>query len=232
MPHAESDMSTTVTNGDKTSFQTLGHIKSYPVVSDSIDAVKSHPYGAKSFEFADAAYDRFGKPIEPYLKGPYAYAKPYVEKADSLGDKGLGKLDSTFPIVKEDTQTLVSTAKSYAFYPLEFAGKGRDYLYSTWNDEYSKTASRNDRGDGLLTLAFAGVSTVLKIQQDALNTVSDYLGPKKDAAKAKKDVYVDGAKKKKNSYSDDAKGLLDSYTKKAQATADDVSAKAQDKTSS
>jgi hypothetical protein len=231
MPHAENDMSATLTNGDKPAFQTLGHIKSYPLVSDSIDAVKSNPYGAKSFEIADAAYDRFGKPIEPYLKGPYAYAKPYVEKADSLGDKGLGKLDETFPIVKEDTKTLVDTAKSYVYYPFEVAGKGRDYLYNTWSDEYSKTASRNDRGDGLLTAAFAGLSTVLKIQKDALDTVSDYLGPKKDAAMEKKDAFVDSAKKKKNAYSDDAKGLLDSYTKKAQATADEASAKAQEKTS-
>jgi len=218
MPHAESDVS--LTNGEKTSFQTLGHIKSYPAVSDSIDAVKSHPYGAKAFETGNAAYDRFGQPVVDALKGPYAYVKPYAEKADSLGDKGLGKLDETFPIFKEDTQTLVDTAKGYISYPFEVAGKGRDYLYNTWSDKYSETSSRNDRGDGLLTLAFAGAGTVLKIQTDVLNAVSDYLGPKKDAAKDKADTLVDGAKKKK-----------DAYAKKAKSTADDASAKAQEKTS-
>jgi len=229
MPHAESDV---ITNGDKPAFQTIGHIKSYPVVSDSIDAVKSHPYGAKSFEIADAAYDRFGKPIEPYLKGPYAYAKPYVEKADSLGNQGLGKLDETFPIVKEDTQTLVDTAKGYALYPFEFAGKSRDYVYSTWSEQYNETAHRNDRGDGLLTYAFASLSTVLKIQKDVLDQISDYLGPKKQAAKEKKDAFIDGAKKKKDAYGQEAKSTKDQYAKKAQGTADDVNAKAQEKTSS
>jgi hypothetical protein len=225
-------MSGSLTNGDKPSFQTLGHIKSYPVVSDSIDAVKSHPYGAKAFETADAAYDRFGKPIEGYLKGPYAYARPYVQRADSLGDKGLGKFDETFPIVKEDTKTLVETAKGYALYPFQVAGMGREYLSSTWSEKYQETASRNDRGDGLLTLAFAGLNTFLKIQQDALNTVSDFLGPKKDAAKEKTESFVDGAKKKKDAYGEEAKKQKDTYAKKAQGAADDLNAKAQEKTSS
>jgi len=212
-------------------------------VSDSIDAVKSHPYGAKAFETAEGAYNQFGQPIAGYLKGPYAYVKPYAEKADSLGDMGLDKLDETFPIIKEDTQTLVDMAKGYVTYPFEMAGKGRDYLYSTWSDTYNETASRNDRGDGLFTLAFAGVGTVLNIQKDMLNAVSDYLGPKKDAAKEKtqeltdgakekKDSLADGAKKKKDGYAQEAKKVLDTYTKKAQSTADDASAKAQEKTSS
>lgn len=207
------------------------HIKSYPVVSDSIDAVKSNPYGAKAFETADAAYDRFGKPIEDMLKGPYAYAKPYVESADSLGDKGLSKLDSTFPIVKKDTKTIVDTTIGYVAFPFQVAGAGRDYLYNTWTDQYQQVSSRNGRGDGLVTIFFTGLNTGLKIQKDFVDAASDYLGPKKDSAKDKADEVVDGAKKKKNAYSDDAKGLLDSYTKKAQSTVDNATAKAQEKTS-
>lgn len=200
-------------------------------MSDTIDKVKSHPYGAKSLEMADAAYDRFGKPVEPYLKGPYSYAKPYVEKADSLGNAGLGKLDDTFPIVKEDSQTVFETAKGYAFYPFQVAGDGRDYLYNTWSEQYNKTSSRNDRGDGIVTIALAGLSTVLKIQTDVFDKVSDYMGPKKDALKEKKDSLVDGAKKKKDAYGEDAKNKKDSYAAKAQGKAEDLNAKAQEQTS-
>lgn len=231
MPHAESDMSNSLTNGDKPSLQTLEHIKSYPLVSDITDGFKSNPYGAKSIEIANASYDKFGKPIEPYLKGTFAYAKPYVEKADSLGDKAFGKLDETFPIVKEDTQTLVESVKGYAFLPFQIAGQGRDYLYESWSGEYSKTARRNDRGDGLLTHTLAAISTMLKIEKDMFDRVADYLGPKKDELKEKADAFMDGAKKKKDGYASEAKSTKETYAQKAQGAADDVNAKAQEKTS-
>lgn len=116
MPHATE----TMTNGEKPSSQFISHLTSYPAVNDSIETFKSNPYGKKSIELADSAYNRFGKPVEPYLNTPYSYAKPYVQKADELADSGLNTVESHFPIVKEDTHTIVDTAKSYIWWPYNY----------------------------------------------------------------------------------------------------------------
>lgn len=125
MPH--STATETLTNGEsKNSSKFLNHLSSYPAVHDGIETYKSNPYGKKSLELADGAYARFAKPVEPYLEKPYGYAKPYVQKADELADNGLSKVDTHFPIVKEDTHTIVDTAKSYILWPYS-------YVSSTWN---------------------------------------------------------------------------------------------------
>ena len=110
----------------------LSHLNSYPVVSDGVETFKSNPYGKKSLELADSAYSRFGKPVEPYLETPYSIAKPYVAKADELADSGLGHVDKRFPIVKENTNTIVDKGKSLIWYPFELAGNGKDYVINTW----------------------------------------------------------------------------------------------------
>lgn len=190
MPHATSE---NMTNGETPSSQTISHLTSYPVVSDAIDTFKSNPYGKKSLEVADGAYQRFGKPVQPYLETPYSYAKPYVSKADELGDKALGTVEGHFPIVKEETGTIVDTAKHYAFWPY-------NYLSSTWSSEYEKTASHNNRGAGLTTSAMAIVSTELKIASDFFQAVADFLGPKYEESKKKGADYVNEAQKKGEQY--------------------------------
>ena len=102
MPHATSEM----VNGDSQS-KFISHLTSYPVVSDGVETFKSNPYGRKSLDLADSAYQRVVKPVEPHFETAYSYAKPYVGKADELGDSGLGYIDSKFPIVKEDTSAIV-----------------------------------------------------------------------------------------------------------------------------
>lgn len=124
-----------MTNGEKQSSKFLSHLGSYPVVSDGVETFKSNSYGKQSLEIADSAYSRFAKPVEPYLETPYSYVKPYVSKADELAANGLGKVDNTFPIVKEDTNTIVDYGKSWAYYPFKLAGEGRDYVINTWTGE-------------------------------------------------------------------------------------------------
>lgn len=176
------------------------HLTSYPVVSDSIATFKGNAYGAKSIEVADATYSRFGKPVEPYLRTPYSYAAPYIQKADSLADSGLKTVDNHFPIVREETHTIKDTVLSYAFFPVHVAGQSYEYLYNTWSDEYSKTANKNNRGPGITTLVMAAISTELKVASDAFQAIADFLGPAKDDAKAKKDAFVSQAKQKKDGY--------------------------------
>lgn len=121
MPHATE----TLTNGEKHSSQFISHLTKLPAVNDGIGAFKSNPYGKKSIELVDGAYSRFGKPVEPYLETPYSYAKPYVQKADELADSGLSWGENKFPIVKEETGTIVDTAKGYVLWPYS-------YLSQTW----------------------------------------------------------------------------------------------------
>ena len=129
MPHATSEP---MVNGDKTSSKFLSHLNSYPVVSDGVETFKSHPVGKKSLELADNAYARFGKPVEPYFETPINYAKPYAAKADELADSGLGHVETRFPIVKEDTNTIVDKGKSVIWFPFKVANDGKEYVVNTW----------------------------------------------------------------------------------------------------
>lgn len=188
MPHAEKDtsrpangdMSTPIVNGDGPHFKVLSHLQSYPVVHDSCEAYKSHPYGARSLALVNASYQRFVAPLHPYLKTPYSYLSPYLSRADELGDNGLSKVDHRFPIVKEDTSKLKQTVVDYASLPLVLAGRGKEYVFGTWQDEYSKTRGE----DGMIKNVKALVSTELKFGLDAYNLVSKYLSKgKKEASK-------------------------------------------------
>ena len=128
MPHATNGTMSQdqLTNGETPSSKFLSHVTSYPMVNDGIETFKQHPVGKKSLEIADGAYQRVGKPVEPYLQQGFNYVKPYYERADEMADSGLGHVDHRFPIVKEDTHTVIDTAKSYAFWPY-------NYVWSTWN---------------------------------------------------------------------------------------------------
>lgn len=132
MPHATT---TTMTNGDAPKSKFFSHLSSYPVVSDSVSTFQNNPYGKKSLEIADGVYTKYGKAVEPYLEKPYGYAKPYVAKADELADTGLSRVDERFPIVKEETGSLVEKGKSVVWWPFAVAGQGKDYVLGTWNGE-------------------------------------------------------------------------------------------------
>lgn len=182
MPHAENDTmgDSPMTNGEKPSSQFLSHLTSLPLVSDSIETYKSNPYGQKTIALASNTYDRFGKPIVPYLQGPYSWVAPYVAKADSLADSGLTKAEQTFPIVKEDTEKVKGTILDYALFPVHVGLKGKDYIFSTYDDQYKKTG-----GQGLGTTVKAAISTEMKVAHDVYNFVMGYLSKGKETAQKK-----------------------------------------------
>lgn len=181
MPHAEKDTkplvngnmsnSAPLVNGEKAHSKVLSHLQSYPVVHDGLELYKTNPYGAKSLSLLHSTYQRFIAPLHPYLQTPYSYLSPYLVRADELGDSGLDKVDSRFPIVKEDTNTLKETVQNYASFPLRLAGQGKQYVYSTWEDEYKKT----DGDEGIVKSAKAFLSTELKIGHDGFTVVREYL---------------------------------------------------------
>ncbi|KAK5168990.1 uncharacterized protein LTR77_006299 [Saxophila tyrrhenica] len=208
----------------------LSHLTTYPVVSDGVETFKSNPYGKKSLDLADSAYQRFAKPVEPYLETPYSYAKPYVAKADELADEGLGKVESRFPIVKEETGAIVEKGRSVAGWPLQLAGEGRDYVVNTWNDEYNKTASHKSRSPATLpTLLLAMISFQLRLASDFFQLVADFLGPKYEEGKSKASDYAQQAQETADEYTkfgkekaNDLQKKGDEYTKQAQDKAGEV----------
>ncbi|KAK2765580.1 hypothetical protein FQN54_008434 [Arachnomyces sp. PD_36] len=172
MPHATKDMGepTPTINGEASPYHFLDHLTSYPVVSDSITTFKNNPYGKKSLYLADQGYSHFARPFLPYLSKPYGYVAPYLEKADSLGDQGLTRVDHTFPIVMEDTQTLKRKIVGYVTLPVRLADDGKRYVLDKYSDEY-----KNVQGGGLFAVGKAVVSTGVSVTSESLAWVSSFL---------------------------------------------------------
>ncbi|KAF2000622.1 CAP20-like protein [Amniculicola lignicola CBS 123094] len=187
MPHVDIDTmngeTTPLTNGEKAHSKVLSHLQTYPVVNDTISFYQSNPYGAKSVSLFQQTYAKFIAPLHPYLATPYSYLSPYLSRADELGDTGLSKVDERFPVVKEDTNKLKESVQGLVGLPLQVVGKGKEYVWSTWEDEYSKT-----RGEkGAVKSVKALISTELKIGQDGYGLIMSYLSKGKETAHKKVD---------------------------------------------
>jgi len=157
------------------------HLQGYPVVNDAVNTYKTNPYGARSLDLANVVYVKIGGPLLPYLRTPYSIVAPYLSKADTLADSGLTKVDERFPVVKEETSTITDTVKGYAFYPVTVAGQGKEYLYSTYDDEYKKTG--NDKS--LVHTAKALLSTELRLVFEAYGYAISFLSKKKGEVQEK-----------------------------------------------
>jgi len=198
MPHAEKDTYAAVANGDSASnnsfaplvngektsqSKVLSHLQSYPVIADTLNVAKSHPYGAKSLSLLNQTYASLIRPITPYMSTPYSYLSPYLSRADELGDNGLSKVDSKFPVVKEGTEMLRERFQAYAYAPLLVAGHVKEYALGTWEDEYQKTRGE----DGVVKKVKALISTELKMGLDGYKFVSEYWKRGKEVASKKVD---------------------------------------------
>ncbi|KAK4696277.1 hypothetical protein P7C71_g1630, partial [Lecanoromycetidae sp. Uapishka_2] len=167
-------MSETMTNGD-TSSQFIDHLTSYPVVHDSISVFKSNPYGKKSIDLSQTGYEKFLSPFIPYAKRPYGYVAPYVSKADSIGSDLLGKVEQTFPIVKQEPEKIKGTVLDYAYTPFRMVGDGKNYILDTYSSEYKKCG-----GDGYVAGGKAFITSGLVVTSDTLAWIGSFLGQKKD----------------------------------------------------
>jgi hypothetical protein len=162
----------------------LQHLTSFPVVSDGISTYKSNTYGAKSISYASRTLDlltaKIYKPLSPYLATPFSYVAPYVSKADSLGSTGLTKLESRFPIVKEDTATVQKTVTSYAGYPLELADQGKGVLLKIYEDRLKLHEGK------YLRVPLAAFETQIIATHRVLNAVATWIHQKSDNYNQKK----------------------------------------------
>jgi len=166
-------------NGDVPHSAFLEHLLGYPVIHDGVSTFKSNPYGKKSLELGDSAYQTFAKPVLPYLSKPYGYVSPYVQRADHLGDQTLSSLDGRFPAVKKPTGELYADAKGLVLYPLRVGQSGRDHVLDVYQAEVKKVG-----GETIITYGKAAVTTALVLTSETLTTVSSFLGAKKAEAKA------------------------------------------------
>lgn len=179
MPHAENgDMGSNQVNGERPTSAFISHLTAIPLVHDSITGFKSNPIGQLSIDVVDQSYSTFAKPFLPYLSRPYQYVSPYVNKADSLADFGLRRIEETFPIVKTPTEKIKDTVTGTVFLPVTVASQSKDYVFRTWEDQYTHTD-----GQGILRAGRAMVSTGLTVTSASLDWLSKFLGAKKEQAK-------------------------------------------------
>jgi len=182
MPHQttkRNKMSAPQVNGDGPHSAFIEHLLNYPVINDGVTTFKSNPYGQKSIELSDSAYKTFAQPVMPYFSKPYQYVSPYVKKVDDLGDKTLCKVDEKFPIVKKPTGQLYDDAKSIVLFPIRIGQSGKEHVISTYDAEVKKVG-----GDNIVTYGKALLTTALILTTEAITTASNFLGAKKDDAKA------------------------------------------------
>lgn len=150
------------------------------MVHDGVETFKANPYGQKSLQLGDSAYKTFAAPVVPYLSRPYQFVEPYVKKADELGDKALGKVDETFPVVKKPTGELYSDAKGIVLFPYNKAFEGKDHVLKVYSDEHKKVGGEN--GSGLILTGKAAVATALILTGDTIKFIGDFLGQKREQA--------------------------------------------------
>ena len=131
----------------------INHLKSFPVVSDSLSAVQSHPLGQRSISFTSTAYDKFLKPFSPYFVRVNEFASPYVTKADDIADQGLVKVEAKFPILKEPTENVKSKVTEQLQSPKKIAGnlydsgltianEKKDHVLDVYNRELAKDGTQ------------------------------------------------------------------------------------------
>lgn len=118
------------------------------------------------------------KPAFPYLQTPASLAKPYLVKADQLGDSFLTKVDEKVPIVKSETAEIKSTIFDYATWPMVKATEGKEWIFKTYGEEYKKCG-----GDGIVAGGKALVTSSLVITSDVLTWLSSVVAAKEAEAK-------------------------------------------------
>ncbi|KAI5917988.1 hypothetical protein F4810DRAFT_610651 [Camillea tinctor] len=161
---------------------TISHITGYPVIHDGLTYFKQTPYGQKSIELGDSAYQTFAKPVIPYFAKPYQYVSPYVQKADALGNNALTKVDERLPSLKKPTSELWDDGKSLVFFPVRKGIETKEHVLDVYSTEYKKVG-----GDNLVAYSKALISTGLVVTTEALNWISDLLKAGKVRAKEASD---------------------------------------------
>ncbi|KYK55224.1 perilipin MPL1-like protein [Drechmeria coniospora] len=155
----------------------LQHILNYPLISDGITTVTANEYAQRSLKLGDSAYQTFARPVLPYFAKPYGFISPYVQRADSIGDKTLDRIDERFPIVMKPTSELYSDTCSLLLLPYSKSIEGRDRVFQIYSSEVKKNEQQ-----GLVGQGKAAVSTAFVVSTETLSWLSSFLSAKKAEA--------------------------------------------------
>jgi len=123
----------------------LQHLLNYPLISDGITTFKSNEYAQRSIKLGDSAYQTFAAPVLPWIAKPYGYISPYVQRADSIGDKALDRVDERFPVVKKPTNELYNDTRSLILLPYNKSIEGRDHVFQVYSSEIKKAEQQHRR---------------------------------------------------------------------------------------
>ncbi|KAL7922917.1 hypothetical protein ACQKWADRAFT_312453 [Trichoderma austrokoningii] len=159
----------------------LQHLLSFPLVSDGVHTVAANEYAQRSFKLGDSAYQTFAAPILPYFAGPYGYVSPYVQKADTFGDKTLDRIEERFPIIKKPTNDLYNDTRGLILLPYQKGLEGKDHVFQVYASELKKLEQQ-----GVVAQGKAAVSTAFVVSNETLAWLSSFVAVKKgDATKEK-----------------------------------------------
>lgn len=102
--------------------------------------------------------------------------------------------------MKKPTGELYAEGKGIAFFPLNKAFEGKDYVLNTFNSETKKVG-----GNGVVTLGKAAITTTLIVSSDALAWLTSFAANKKADAKVYANEEKEHAEDKIESYADAVK---------------------------
>ncbi|KAL7902467.1 hypothetical protein HDV63DRAFT_410223, partial [Trichoderma sp. SZMC 28014] len=161
----------------------LQHLLSFPLVSDGVHTVASNEYAQRSFKIGDSAYQTFAAPIIPYFARPYGLVSPYVQKADSFGDKTLDRIEERFPIIKKPTNDLYNDTRGLILLPYQKGLEGKEHVFQVYASELKKLEQQ-----GVVAQGKAAVSTAFVVSNETLAWLSSFVAVKKgEAADATKE---------------------------------------------
>lgn len=161
----------------------LQHLLSFPLVSDGVHTVAANEYAQRSFKLGDSAYQTFAAPIIPYFARPYGFVSPYVQKADSFGDKTLDRIEERFPIIKKPTNDLYNDTRGLILLPYQKGLEGKEHVFQVYASELKKLEQQ-----GVVAQGKAAVSTAFVVSNETLAWLSSFVAVKKgEAADATKE---------------------------------------------
>ncbi|KAK4228949.1 hypothetical protein QBC38DRAFT_360664 [Podospora fimiseda] len=167
-----------VVNGDSPHSATIRHLLAYPTVQDGVRTYKNTTLGQKSLELGGAAYQGLANNVFPYLRKPYEYISPYVERVDAIGDQTLSKIEEKFPVVKKPASEIVEDTKKVVFFPLRIGQSGRDYIFSVYQAEANKI-----EGNPVVVHSKAAIVTAITLTTESLIAAKDYMTSAKEEVK-------------------------------------------------
>lgn len=154
-------MSTTTNatpNGNKPSpsiaekSQFLSHLTSYPLISDTLTTITTHPYTRTPLHLTHRTLTSLAPYATPLLSPLTPYLTPYLARLDTLGSSALDALDARVPSAKKPTRELYTQTRDLALRPYELSREGSEHVRRAYDGE----VKRNGGGEGEKKMGLVG----------------------------------------------------------------------------